>query len=651
MSSRAKFSLSLGLVVLLGGALLLVPRTKFLLNQEVSNQTMDKAVTNQWFSSLYFSKWSSPLFAFPLAYQLSAEGLQVSYPQVTASENTVFASFVPQLTIGSEHPYTAKTIKQADPVSVTVETCNQTQCTTSTLAHGLPVVHQTVNKDGVLKLTYQQPSTITLSPTTATIAFPTANYIVGVYRQGQWLPLNNLVNQSKEALTFNLKQGDRLSLGLQPENGSLTIEQLAPKVTSTSVAFSDDPKHPSTTLTYHTSSGQPLVALLPHQWKDVTTTPLGTYTTLRGTMKLYTTNTIVQTLTAPQVLTIADMVKSLSPEQTQKLTAILSGSATKVLTETPHQTVYDAGKQVFKLALLSEIAATTKHPEAGNLQRQLATILTSWLATDPATNNPHLKQIEDPKGVVATTPQFGNEVFNDHHFHYGYFLASAGILIELSPEYATTLKPGITALIQDIGNLDTQNGYPFLRGFDVYESHSWADGHATTGDGNNQESTSEAINRWYGLLRVGIATHDIKLTNVARHGLSMEQFAAQTYWLGQKPDLFQFPTGYTHPIASLVWGGKADFATWFSSNPSHIYGIQFLPSSPAMTHTQSLETWKLYTDYQPSTDTTAWNDIQAMSAITNGVAVPQEQSRYETGNTAAWYYLWTSYWANQTNAN
>ena len=39
--------------------------------------------------------------------------------------------------------------------------------------------------------------------------------------------------------------------------------------------------------------------------------------------------------------------------------------------------------------------------------------------------------------MVGLTPSFGSEEFNDHHFHYGYFLSAAGLLGADDPALAT----------------------------------------------------------------------------------------------------------------------------------------------------------------------------------------------------------------------
>ena len=38
--------------------------------------------------------------------------------------------------------------------------------------------------------------------------------------------------------------------------------------------------------------------------------------------------------------------------------------------------------------------------------------------------------------------------------------------------------------------------------------------------------------------------------------------------------------GFGHSVTSLVWGGKRDWATWFSAEPSAMLGILVLPAQP-----------------------------------------------------------------------
>ena len=51
----------------------------------------------------------------------------------------------------------------------------------------------------------------------------------------------------------------------------------------------------------------------------------------------------------------------------------------------------------------------------------------------------------------------------------------------------------------DIAGTATKGLFPDRRPFDAYHAHSWASGTSPFGDGNNQESTSEAVTAWTGL--------------------------------------------------------------------------------------------------------------------------------------------------------
>ena len=67
----------------------------------------------------------------------------------------------------------------------------------------------------------------------------------------------------------------------------------------------------------------------------------------------------------------------------------------------------------------------------------------------------------------------------------------------------------VNLLIRDIASPKKDDAlFPYLRCFDIYAGHSWASGHAKFGDGNNQESSSESMNAWYGMMLWGEAIGD-----------------------------------------------------------------------------------------------------------------------------------------------
>jgi endoglucanase Acf2 len=58
--------------------------------------------------------------------------------------------------------------------------------------------------------------------------------------------------------------------------------------------------------------------------------------------------------------------------------------------------------------------------------------------------------------------------------------------------------------------------------------------------------------------------------------LSAEAASARAYWID--PTL---PSEFTHQSVGIAWGGKLDYATWFSPEPSAILGIQLIPMNPS----------------------------------------------------------------------
>jgi endoglucanase Acf2 len=180
--------------------------------------------------------------------------------------------------------------------------------------------------------------------------------------------------------------------------------------------------------------------------------------------------------------------------------------------------------------------------------------------------------------VVGLMPSFGSEEGNDHHFHYGYFLSAGAALADYRPDVADDLAPVLDTLAADVATGAADDALPALRGFDPYRGHSWASGFSPFADGNNQESSSEAVAAWNGLALWARVRGDEPLAVQADWMLSAEASAARSLWL--EPELDDLPPGYDHSVVSLSWGGKRDYATWFSPEPSAILGIQLLPVGP-----------------------------------------------------------------------
>jgi endoglucanase Acf2 len=193
--------------------------------------------------------------------------------------------------------------------------------------------------------------------------------------------------------------------------------------------------------------------------------------------------------------------------------------------------------------------------------------------------------VQDKKiGTVVGYPdEFGSvKAMNDHHFHYGYWINAAAQIGLRDPQWASQNQWGgmVNLLVSDIANTTRgANNFPFIRNFDPYEGHSWASGDANFPDGNNQESSSEAVNAWAGLILWGEVTGNQAVRDLGVWLYTTETESISDYWFDQRKIVF--PPSYGKPVAAMVFGARYAYSTWWTQEPRQIQGINLLPITPA----------------------------------------------------------------------
>ena len=99
-----------------------------------------------------------------------------------------------------------------------------------------------------------------------------------------------------------------------------------------------------------------------------------------------------------------------------------------------------------------------------------------------------------------TGADFGNTLYNDHHFHYGYHILAGAILGHLDPEWLEQNKEYVNMLVRDVANPSKKDKYfPLWRNFDWYHGHSWATGLYAAMDGkvrNRRLAWRTLLTRW-----------------------------------------------------------------------------------------------------------------------------------------------------------
>ncbi|MBB6429531.1 glycosyl hydrolase [Algisphaera agarilytica] len=320
---------------------------------------------------------------------------------------------------------------------------------------------------------------------------------------------------------------------------------------------------------------------LPHHLRDTTvdfeTQPME-YLTPRGTMKVAVGETFQIDWPFRGLLPAYPMPKRITPDTAERLldTAMPDG-------ELPPDT-YWAGKALLDLTRFLWLAKNLEHPEAEALGKRLRYELTDWFTYTPGEPKHYFVRYPDTGGIVGIAPSYGSDMFNDHHFHYGYYAYAAAVLGMLDPEFLEDFGPMAKLVAHDYANPGAQHGdptLPKLRNLDPWAGHSWASGTSSPG-GSNQESTSEAVMSWIGLYLLGVALEDEHLAATGALGYAMETRATIEYWFDQYGT--NWSKDYPHEVVGILWSGGQQYATYFTADPAWVHAIQWIPMMPGMSY-------------------------------------------------------------------
>lgn len=293
------------------------------------------------------------------------------------------------------------------------------------------------------------------------------------------------------------------------------------------------------------------------------------------------------------------------------------------------ENVYGFGKQVARMAQIAHIAsrllqnetvstanetysATIDQDLAELLEESLGVVASSMTRFLSANVSDHLVYDTNFGGLVSidglhdTHADFGNGRYNDHHFHYGYILYAAAILGKLDPSFVKKFGDKVDAISFDVtynSNFDSHAAddvfFPSARHKIWFDGHSFASGLFPFGNGKSQESSSEAVNCYYGaylwsLVRHGAAadpsSDTSSQTDYARLLLATEIRGAKTYWHMLPPDTAPtskaMPSVYSARFSKNYMVGNlgmldAVCRTWFGTQELYVLLINVLPVTAA----------------------------------------------------------------------
>ena len=549
--------------------------------------------TNDWWSSLAWVPFSDAMFPHPLALKAEAGGLRVSFPgaNITANNAAIFAGLGDDLVLGhSAVPaFTDAKVAGWSDWFVTAQMGEVARGLTLTFGHGSPFIFATVTGGAPVVTFKQAPVIFAGKETDAVLGVRVGKSAYGLFApagstwSGTGTPRLEAKTNGKSWFSLAVLPDEK------PETLAMFVKVAHHHVTESKVVWSYDEKQGRVTTGFRfeikarEGSGEDtLFGLYPHQWRSADAKLTGhSYASVRGPMKLASGAGFTTTSALPPVLPSLPLTENLKPEE-------LSAWIAADLAGKPQLTgdTYWLGKQLGKWATLLPIAEQAGDKAAlAECDRRIRTVLENFLAASGAGGA--VKR----EGFFAYDPLWGtligfpasfgsDDQLNDHHFHYGYFLRAAGEIARRDPAWAKKHSEMLQLIVRDIVSPRRDDAmFPFLRCFDPYAGHSWASGHAKFGDGNNNESSSEAVNAWFGLLLLGEATGDKPLRDLGAWLLATEVAAVEDYWFDVRDDLH--PVAYPPSVVTMVWGGKGSNGTWFSATPEAVHGINFLPVTGA----------------------------------------------------------------------
>ena len=243
---------------------------------------------------------------------------------------------------------------------------------------------------------------------------------------------------------------------------------------------------------------------------------------------------------------------------------------------------YWGGKDLVRIGRYMMIARELDHPDYAVLRDILKDALADWMTFTPGEQERYFAWYPRWKALIGFNESYYSGLFTDNHFHYGYFIQAAALLATCDPDFVQDYEPMLTLVAKQYANWDhADSQLPFLRTMDPWIGHSYAGG-LSSGNGNNQESTSEALQSWAGLYLLGCTLGNDAMRDAGAFGYASEARATQEYWFDLHGDVF--PDEYEHPIVGILWNGGNAYATYFGAEPFYIHGIQMLPYGTYMNY-------------------------------------------------------------------
>jgi endoglucanase Acf2 len=599
-ASMAQSTMSFG-----AGQVLLAPRTADNAAPKaigLADSMKGQAVpTNQWYSGLVFSPKAEVLFAQPYSVRAAATGFELALPkrQVISTERKDteihYPHRAPLVITPLDFKASQGKLAKASDWAIDISMGAGADRFDFTVAHGSPYIYGRISRGSVSFQTSAAAQRTQLSSDQRVLTLLSEGQTYAIFGPSgvrweqlgqQWVAHLPMGKGYFSAAVLPDNSSETLALFMRHAHAHITQTQVSWHYNETNNSLRTD--YSVTTQAMEGTETQTLMGLYPHHWhqnQSVNGKLKGQYETIRGAIRLLPANQFSTELTYRGFVPFWPGLKD--HPRNDDLKAVLKADVSNARRNMLQigNGPYWQGKGLQRISKVLDVAEQQGDTEAAKrLQNLLKGRIEQWFSGKDRQTYFHL---DKTLGTVLAYPEeyFAVEQMNDHHFHYGYWIRTMADLALRDPEWASDTQWGAMTnlLIQDIATAERgKKEFPFLRTFDIYEGHSWASGIGLGDLGNNQESSSEAINAWSALILWAEIRGDKALRDLGIYLYTTEIEAIRHYWF----DVYNlvFAPEYKNKEVSMLFGGAYKHNTWWTDEPRQIKGINLLPISTSSTY-------------------------------------------------------------------
>lgn len=560
-------------------------------NPQVSEAALGRPVpTNDWWSAVLKKDHADNLFNYPLSMRTLPTGLDIGriIPADGANGSAQPLSDISPVIVGVDSlAATRATAANYSDWTVTLSWQDSPNSFKATMGMGMPFVYFQKGSEDTATVTVNVGRVTILNEVLLIEESQSgANFAVYGPSGATWVQAGNTYSSTLSGKNY-------WSLALLPSGNAPALAEAFQafayvEPTNTQLEWHYDEttavlrtEFTTTAIQHEGTENTVLQGLLPHHWaylSDDSPDPSeGSLSTIRGELKLLASNTFATERTFHGILPTLPALTSGSPQfnpaELNNKISLMENESLSTWTDS-----YNEGQVMNRLIQTARIAHETGNSSArDNLLATIKNRLEDWLTVESGEVAFLFYYDATWTTLIGYPAGHGQDTnINDHHFHWGYFIHAAAFLEQFEPGWAENWGDMVNLLVRDAASADRSDSlFPFLRSFNPFAGHAWANGFATFPFGNDQESSSESMQFNSALIHWGAVTGNKSIRDLGIYLYTTEQTAIEEYWFDVNDRTFQ--PNYGTALASRIWGNGYDNQTFWTGDIAAAYGIELYP--------------------------------------------------------------------------